>query len=217
MIDEPAADMEDQAVDLQFSLQGYAIPHDYLDALWSEVRSILPWMATDTLTGLHTLTGLSPGDGKWYLSRRSRLILRLARPQVGDAIAALSGAQLQLGSHMIEAVNASVIELVHTSVLYARFVTFQELNSSTADGGALDEGEFQAACQKRFAAMSLAPQLICGKQQRTDTSSGTLVGFSLMLLGLGVADTQKAQRHGLGDERKRGCGIFIPHKPTAAM
>ncbi|MDI6746606.1 MAG: type I-MYXAN CRISPR-associated protein Cas6/Cmx6 [Rhodocyclaceae bacterium] len=217
MIEAPVAEMEGQSVDLQFALQGYAIPRDYIDALWSEVRSILPWMATDALAGLHTLSGLSPGDSDWYLSRRSRLSLRIARAQVDDAIGALTGAQLRLGSHKIVAGNASVNELVHTSVLYARFVTFQALNLSCAAGKAIDEGEFQAVCQERFAAMNIAPRLICGKTQRTETPAGTLTGFSLMLLGLDVADTQKVQRFGLGDERKRGCGIFIPHKPTAAM
>jgi hypothetical protein len=33
-----------------------------------------------------------------------------------------------------------------------------------------------------------------------------------MLAGLRLEQSLALQRHGLGDERKLGCGLFIPHK-----
>ncbi|MDO8959569.1 MAG: type I-MYXAN CRISPR-associated protein Cas6/Cmx6 [Rhodocyclaceae bacterium] len=215
-----AANPAEQFVDLQFALQGYAVPHEYIDALWAEVRGILPWMETDALAGLHLLSGLSPGEGEWYISGRSRLALRLARQQVDLASAALSGARLQLGANQVEVGAASVRELAHTAVLYARFVTFTATAPARLDEPMSDEpmseADFQTLCQQQLTSMGLAPRLIFGKAQRAQTSVGALHGFSLMLAGLGADATRQIQRHGLGDERKRGCGIFVPHKSMAA-
>ncbi|MDP1607341.1 MAG: type I-MYXAN CRISPR-associated protein Cas6/Cmx6 [Rhodocyclaceae bacterium] len=207
----------EQFVDLQFALQGYAVPHEYIDTLWAEVRDILPWMETDALAGLHLLSGLSPGEGEWYISGRTRLALRLARQQVGLASAALSGAHLQLGAHKVEVGVASVRELAHTAVLYARFVTFTTTTPARPADEPMSEADFQALCQQQLTAMGLAPRLICGKAQRAQTAAGALHGFSLMLAGLGADATRQIQRHGLGGERKRGCGIFVPHKSMAAV
>jgi len=216
-VDSLLTDPAEQFVDLQFSLQGYAVPLEYVDALWAEVRSILPWMEGDPLAGMHLLSGLSPGNGEWYLSRRSRLALRLARQQADTASGALSGANLQLGANKIEIGAANVRELTHTSVLYARFVTFSSISPASLANEPVSEVDFLTICQQQLAALDMAPRLICGKSQRAQTSAGTLNGFSLMLVGLGADATLKIQRHGLGDERKRGCGIFVPHKSMASV
>lgn len=212
-----AANPAEQFVDLQFPLQGYAVPYEYIDALWAEVRGVLPWMETDGLAGLHFLSGLSPGEGEWYISGRTRLALRLARQQVDLTSAALSGARLQLGANQIEVGAANVRELTHTAVLYARFVTFAATAAAPLAETPMSEADFQTLCQQQLTAMGLTPRLICGKAQRAQTSVGALHGFSLMLAGLGADATQQIQRHGLGDERKRGCGIFVPHKSMAAV
>ncbi len=213
-MDAPVTAPAEQFVDLQFPLQGYAVPLEYIDDLWAAVRNILPWMETDALAGLHLLSGLSPGASEWYLSGRSRLSLRLPRQQATLASAALSGSHLQLGGSNIVVGAAKVRELAHTAVLYARFVTF---SSATLANEPMSEADFQAACQQQLATMDMAPRLICGKAQRASTSAGILTGFSLMLVGLGADATLKIQQHGLGDERKRGCGIFVPHKSMAAV
>jgi CRISPR-associated protein Cas6 len=199
-------------VDLQFALQGHAVPPDYADVLWCAVREVLPWLEAETLAGIHPLSGLSPSAEGWYLSRRSHLTLRLAR-NLAAAAKPLVGARLQLGGHTVEVGAARVRELARAPVLKAKFVSF----GPASDDAAKAEAAFHAACVEELAALGVPPRMICGKPQRTHTSEGVLTGFSLVLLDLKADAALLLQRHGLGGERKRGCGIFIPHKSMAAV
>jgi CRISPR-associated protein Cas6 len=193
-------------VDVQFALRGDAVPQDYADALWLAVRAVLPWLADDAHAGIHPLSGVSPGENVWYLSRRSRLTLRLRREQVAAA-QLLAGARLRLADSEVEIGAAQVRELQVTPVLYAKFVAV----------GLAAEADFLAACQAQLAALGMTPNLICGKAQRARTAEGLLSGFSLMLLGLDKEQNLTVQCAGLGGERKRGCGIFVPHRSTTAV
>lgn len=198
-------------VDVQFALQGQAVPEDYADALWRAVRGVLPWLEADPLAGIHPLAGLSPGTDAWYLSRRSRLTLRVAREQAAAA-QALVGADLGIGDHRVAVGAAVVRELLYMPVLYAKFVAI-----GPAAEAPIAEDDFYAACQRELAALDMAPRLICGKPQRARTAAGLLSGFSLMLIGLEADQNRRLQKHGIGGERKRGCGIFVPHKSIAAV
>lgn len=200
-----------EVVDVQFALQGSAVPQDYADALWLAVRAVLPWLADDAQAGIHPLSGVSPGEQVWYLSRRSRLTLRLRRDQVAAA-QALVGARLRLADCDVAVGTAQVRELLPTPVLYAKFVAID-----AASDEPIAEDAFLAACRELLAAQGMAPRLICGKAQRARTADGMLSGFSLMLLDLDEDQKLTLQRSGLGCERKRGCGIFVPHKSTAAV
>lgn len=202
----PSAEAAEHVVDLQFAVQGHAAPLDHAAALWDAVRVVLPWLEADPLAAIHPLSGLSPGAGACYLSRRSRLTLRLAREQV-VAAQALVGARLKLADCMIEVGAATVRDLIHMPVLYAAFVTM----------GTIDEIGFVRACQQELDSLGLAPRMICGKSQRASTPQGPLSGFSLMLYDLNPAAALLLQRQGLGGERKRGCGIFVPHKSISAV
>jgi CRISPR-associated protein Cas6 len=200
-----------EVVDLQFGLQGEAVPEDYADALWLAIRAVLPWLADDAQTGIHPLSGVSPGENVWYLSRRSRLTMRLRREQV-TAAQALAGARLQLADSVVKVGAAQVRELQVTPVLYAKFVAV-----GAAADTAIAEEDFLAACRVQLAALGMTPNLICGKAQRARTADGLLCGFSLMLLGLDKDQNLAVQCVGLGGERKRGCGIFVPHRSTTAV
>jgi CRISPR-associated protein Cas6 len=198
-------------VDLQFSLQGRSVPRDYADALWLAIRAVLPWLDSETLAGVHPLYGLSPGGEEWYLSRRSHLNLRLPGERVVDA-KALVGARLDLAGLSIEVGKATEKAIAHTPVLYSKFVTID----SAADD-LPDEAQFFAACLEELGKLELKPHsVLCGKRQSACAAHGTLHGFSLMVTGLDEAATLRLMKHGLGVERKRGCGIFIPHKSNPA-
>jgi CRISPR-associated protein Cas6 len=194
-------------VDLQFSLQGRAVPRDYADGLWQAVREVLPWLEDEVLAGIHPLYGLSPGGEEWYLSRRSHLNLRLPRERTAAA-QALVGARLDLAGAGIEVGKPTEKAFTHTPVLYSKFVT---LGADAA--GLPDEARFYAACLDALSQLELKPHsVLCGKRQLAQATQGTLHGFSLMVTGLDEAATLRLMKHGLGVERKRGCGIFIPHK-----
>lgn len=198
-------------VDLQFALRGEQVPFDYADALWQSIRAVLPWLDEEPFAGVHPLYGLSPGTNGWYLSRRSHLNLRLPRGRVADA-QALTGTRLVLGNVSIEVGKASEKAFTFTPVLYAKFVTLTEGSAELPD-----EAVFHAACKQELAGLDLVPHsFLCGKRQSAKTEAGMLHGFSLMVTGLDAEATQRLLARGLGIERKRGCGIFIPHKSNPA-
>jgi CRISPR-associated protein Cas6 len=203
-----------EVVDLHFPLVGRAVPLDYADVLWEAVRSALPWLADDPLAGIHPLYGVSPGEGEWYISRRTRLILRLARQSAAAAAAELQGTVLQLGDDRLEIGAPAVRELVYSTVIYSKFVA---LNPANPAGEPVAEDAFLEACREQCAELGIRPRLVCGKAQRAKTPAGLLSGFSLMLYDLEREEILRVQREGLGLERKRGCGIFIPHKSGASV
>lgn len=202
---QPAGTM----VDLQFALQGRAVPLDYADFLWQAVREVLPWLDDELHAGIHPLYGLSPGRGEWYLSRRSHLNLRLPAERI-DAAHALTGSRLDLGGESVIIGKAAEKAFTHTPVLYSHFVTFETDQLP-------DEGEFYQRVCAELDTLALVPHsIVCGKRQRSQTARHSLHGFSLMVTGLDEDATLRLLCHGLGLERKRGCGIFIPHKSNPA-
>jgi hypothetical protein len=98
------------------------------------------------------------------------------------------------------------------AVLNAKFVTL-----GNAGAAPIAEDAFQAACVEEFAALGLAPRMLFGKPQRASTPEGELTGFSLLLHELDADAALLLQRRGIGRERKRGCGIFVPHKSIVAV
>lgn len=200
-------------VDLQFPLQGRAVPQDYADALCQALQARLPWLGEEGLAGVHPLYGLSPGRGEWYLSRRSHLNLRLPRERVASA-GTLGGSRLDLAGSSIELGQPTTRELMTAPVLYAKFVTLGEV---APEAELPDEAWFFSACGQELASLELAPHaVLCGKRQTASTPGGVLHGFSLMVTGLKDEASVRLQVHGLGKERKRGCGIFVAHKSSAA-
>lgn len=195
----------DGIVDLVFALSGRAVADDYADLLWQELRAVLPWLEEEAAAGVHPLTGTSPGQGERYLSRRSRLTLRLATPRVEQA-RALCGTRLDLGGP-VEVGAAKERALWPAKVLYSTFVQL----------GLAEEVAFLAECRRLLDELGIGAQLVSGKARSMQAAGRQRQGFSLMLHGLGVDESLRLQRTGLGLERKRGCGIFVPHKSVAAV
>lgn len=200
-----------EVVDVRFALAGQQIPLDHADALWLALCERLPWLAAEPLAGVHPLSGLSHGEDCWYLSRRSRLTLRLAAERVPEVLA-LVGAALPLGDSSVQVGAAAQRALQAMPVLYSKFVSY----GGTADAP-IDEAAFHAACREELAALGMSPRLVCGKARQARTAAGLLSGFSLMLLDLSMEQNLAIQRLGLGGERKRGCGVFVPHRSTVAV
>lgn len=195
-----------EVVDLVFALRGSSIVADYAERLRSELHRCLPWLAGEALAGVHPLGGLSDADVGYYLSGRSRLTLRLPRGRVEQA-QALSGQQIDLGE-AAEVGRVTVRELWPAKVLYSHFVSF----------GTADEEVFMAVAQREVEALGFRhARLICGKAQCSAGEGGDVRGFSLMVHGLAPEQSLHLQTSGLGGERQRGCGIFIPHKSVAAV
>lgn len=192
-------------VDLVFALEGQLVAEDYADMLWQALRRRLDWLEADTAAGVHPLAGTSPGNGVLYLSRRSRLILRLDEQRVGPA-RSLCGAALDLGGPVVVGA-ASQRPLGEAKVLYSHFVAL----------GTVDEVAFLAEGRRLLDALGVGGEMIAGKAHCKRSGDSECHGFSLMLHGLRGEASMRLQQAGLGHERKRGCGLFIPHKAVAAV
>lgn len=196
---------DDDFVDLAFGLAGAGVPEDYADPLWQALRAVLPWLEDDEAAGIHPLARISPGAGQIYLSKHTRLTLRLATARV-DQARALCGARLDL-SGPVTVGEAKLRPLAPAKVMYSPFVAV----------GLTDEAAFLAECRRQLAALAVQAEPIVGKAQSMRAEGRQVQGFTLMLHGLRAEDSLRLQRAGLGAERKRGCGIFVQHKSVAAV
>lgn len=197
--------MSREIVDVVFSLRGDTVAPDYADLLLQALLARLPWLADEEAAGVHGLSGVSPGVRVLNLSHRAKLTLRLPSDRV-DAARALTGADLDLGG-MVEVGRATVRPLTPFKTLYSAFVTV----------GEADEAAFFGICSAELKAAGIVAELICGMPRHGAAGSDRWHGFSLMLHGLSEEHSLWLQREGLGFERKRGCGIFVPHKSIAAV
>ncbi|MDP1733026.1 MAG: type I-MYXAN CRISPR-associated protein Cas6/Cmx6 [Sulfuritalea sp.] len=194
--------------DVVFSLEDGTVGNDHVYALSLAVRRALPWFDDEPDAGILPLSGLARGsDGMSFVGRRSRLVLRLPMRRVASADF-LAGARLDLDGATLTVGASSVRPLFPArGVVYSHFVSV----------GADDEVAFLERCASLLAERGLKPQLVTGKARELRTEEGVVRGFSLMLHGLGAADSLAAQEAGLGAHRALGCGLFIPHKSVAAV
>lgn len=194
-------------VDVVFSLEEGTLAADHADALSLAVRRVLPWLDAEPEAGILPLSGLARGNGVHFVGRRSRLVLRVPIHR-GASADSLAGVRLELDGGVL-AVGAGTLR----PLFPARGVVYSHLVSVGTD----DEIEFLSRCRALLAERGLKPQLITGKASELRTAQGLARGFSLMLHGLGAADSLAVQEAGLGEHRTLGCGIFIPHKSVVAV
>ncbi len=202
----------DDVVDVVFAISCRCLPVDHAHALRQALQEALPWLADDERAGIHPLHGAESGNG-WmrpdnpddllYLSRRTKLTLRLPGHQVGDA-GALSGRTIDIAGHPL-AVGACTVRLLSPiTTIFARHVVIGE------EG---DERAFLAETVKRLGGMDVRPKkILCGMEKIIATPDGGMRTRSLMLADLTVDESVRLQQRGLGPERQLGCGLFIPHK-----
>ena len=210
--EEKVTQVPDNVVDLAFSIDCRAVPVDHAYALSSAIRKVLPWFDDEHGAALHLIHVADSGNG-WekpsgaddlmYLSRRTRLTLRLAKEQVENA-RALSGQTLDVAGHMLKVGEAKVVPLQLTDTLYARYVTAQEGQSEEA---------FIADTVLQLHRLGLSfKKILAGKEFHLGTPDGALFVRSLMVAEMTQADAIVLQEQGLGANRSLGCGVFTPHK-----
>lgn len=194
-------------VDVVFALEDATLDDDHASALSLAVRRALPWFDAEPEAGILPLSGLARGNGVRFVGRRSRLALRLPIHRSASADS-LAGTRLDLDGMTLKLGKCSARPLLPArGVVYSHFVSV----------GADDEIEFLERCTSLLATRSLKPQLITGKARELRMAEGLVRGFSLMLHGLGAADSLAVQEAGLGGYRALGCGLFVPHKSVVAV
>ena len=132
-------------------------------------------------------------------------MLRLPRARAQQSFA-LSGARFDLGNE-VEVGSAHLRPLFAHGTLYSQFVTT----------GTPDEAGFQRDVSTELERAGIGCKIICGRMRRAQTQGAEIVGFSLMLHDLSPEHSLRMQAAGLGEGRKLGCGLFVPHKSAAAV
>jgi len=204
-------------VDAVFAISCRSLPVDHAWALSQAVRAALPWFADEPQAGLHQIHGAASGSG-WMrpeapdallqLSQRAKLVLRLPAHRVDDA-AALLGQTLEVAGSPLRVDALARRPLARITTLFSRCVVF-----ATAP----DESAFVAAAVNELTALGIrSPRMLCGRATAIATPTSVYEARSLMLAGLTLEQSFVLQRHGLGEERKLGCGLFIPHKDIADL
>ena len=196
----------DDAVDVAFAIAGVTLPEDYALALSRAVAEHLPWLESDPDAGIHPLRGAPTDYGVMLLPRRAKLILRLRRHRVADALT-LTGRSLAVGTSKLVVGIGAVRELQPYGALYAHLVAT----------GCAEEKAFLAGVSERLVTLATQCAVICGRRRSVRAAEREIVGFGLMLHELTPEHSLLVQSVGLGGERKLGCGIFVRHRLAAAV
>lgn len=195
--------------DLQFDLDGRALPEDHGLSLFTAISAFLPWLAETPAAGIHPVSAPASGrdDASLVLNRRSKLLLRIPKDRLSDAMP-LSGKTLNPGHGEIRVGSAKSRPLLPFGTLYSPLLVLE-----TAD-----EIEFMRRVEAGLTALGLTrPTLLCGKQRTIRGPAGLLTGYSLMIHDLSMPDSLTVQAAGLGLGHHYGCGLFVPHKSIVAV
>ena len=208
----------DDIVDLCFKVKCRSLPLDHAHALSEALLDALPWLEEEGRAGVHLIHGAESGNG-WmrpqhpqdvlYLSRRTRLTLRLPRERLEDA-KILEGKTLRVDGNALTLGAGSVRQLSMITTLFSRYVITEMLE---------DEAAFleEAANNLRRELGIRVKKMLSGRIQRLGFPGGDVWTRSLMIDGLEVNESVKLQQQGLGPGRKFGCGLFLPHKGIDAV
>jgi CRISPR-associated protein Cas6 len=207
----------DDVLDVAYSIRCRTLPVDHAHALHQALRRALPWLDDEELAGIHTIHVAESGNG-WirpenandllYLSRRTKLVLRIPRHRLGDA-EALRGRSLDVAGHLLEVGQSSVRPLSSLTTIFSRYIVADEND---------DESGFMHNAMLLLKSLGIKPKkMMCGLGKTIATPDKTLHVRSLMLADMEVEDSVKLQQRGLGPWRQLGCGLFIPHKDISEV
>lgn len=208
----------DDIVDLAFAIACPCLPLDHACALSQALHAALPWLHDEPRAGIHLIHGAESGNG-WYrpqdpaadvlfLSKRTRMTLRLPKARVEDACK-LAGSTLHIEGYPLQIREATVRPLSALPTLFARYVAAQE-----NDG----EERFLELSARELQALGIpVKKMLCGKSHPIRVERRTLFTRSLMIADLEPDQSVRLQQQGIGPLRKMGCGLFIPHKGIRAI
>lgn len=208
----------DDIVDLVYKINCKCLPLEHARSLSVAIHKALPWIADEDSAGIHLIHGAESGNG-WmrpedpanellYLSKRTKMTLRLPKERVADA-RELTGQTLIIDGHEIGVGDAASKLLSTQSTLFSRYVV-----STEAESEDVFLQRVYADLQKLDIKIN---KLLCGKTHILQGHYGDIFTRSIMLAELKPEESVRIQQYGIGEGRKLGCGLFIPHKGIAAV
>lgn len=214
--DEPKKEefkVPDDVVDLVFKLDCKTLPVEHAYALSEAIKSVLDWIETDELAGIHQIHVAESGNG-WmrpedptnevlHLSRRTRMSLRVPKERIEEA-KRLIGMTLDIDGYALTIGEASVKFLSDLSPLFSRYVICDTEQS---------EEQFLYSVAEQLKAMDITVnKMMAGKQHVIQTPDKTISTRSIMVADLDKEHSVRLQQRGIGPGRHLGCGIFLPQK-----
>jgi len=209
----------DTVTDLSFKVDCKMVPLDHAQELSDAILEILPWMAEEPQAGVHMIHGASTGngwqrpeedtnDGCIYLSRRSRMRIRMPKHRHEDA-AALVGQTIRLGEHDLTFGDFQVKKFSPLSTLFSRYVIVGDNESEEA---------FVSRVSAEMKEMGInLRKALCGIGHRFNLAEGPVNTMSIMVADLDPEEAVTLQQQGIGEGQKMGFGLFIPHKGIKAV
>ncbi|WP_353570171.1 type I-MYXAN CRISPR-associated protein Cas6/Cmx6 [Candidatus Albibeggiatoa sp. nov. BB20] len=206
-----------EVIDLVFDIACKVLPVDHAFALSQAITQVLPWFTDESLAGLHLIHGAASGNG-WqrpesqdelmYLSRRTKLTLRLPHSRIAEA-QILTSKVLDVAGHELKVGKMTEKSLVAMPVLLAHHIVADENQ---------DEDRFIMQCVNDLAKMQVeCRKALCGKSHYFKIPDGQIFTRSLMIADISPADAMTVQQQGLGTGRTMGFGLFVPHKDIAPV
>jgi len=211
----------DDVVDVVYSISCKCLPLDHAYTFSNAVRAALPWMDDEPQAGIHLIHGAESGNG-WMrpedttnellqLSKRSRMTLRVPKHRVEDALG-LAGETLDIDGYSLEVGKAKVKLFSTMPTQFARYVVVPQGISHD------DEAAFMTYAVEELKGLDIrVRKLLCGRAHALQHPDGDLYTRSIMLADLELEETVVLQQQGIGQHRKIGCGLFIPHKGIKAV
>lgn len=204
----------DTVADLVYKVKAVQVPLDHAQELSDEILKILPWIADEEHAAIHMIHGASTGNG-WqrpeddcgdaciYLSKRSKTPIRLPKTRFDDA-RALVGQTIVLGGNEVTFGDFQIKTFSPLQTLFSRYVM-------VGDNETEDEFVARVAADMQSMGITLRKAL-CGMGHTFSMASGPVKTMSIMLADLDPEEAVEIQIKGIGEGRKAGFGIFMPHK-----
>ncbi|TNF38704.1 MAG: type I-MYXAN CRISPR-associated protein Cas6/Cmx6 [Gammaproteobacteria bacterium] len=212
--DQQEFELPDDIVDVSYKIECRQIAIDHAHDLSMALLQALPWLAEEADAGVHLIHGASSGNG-WqrpdenstddfiYLSKRARMQLRVPKQRIEDAHK-LTGQVLQVGDYAVEVGEAQIRPLTTLGTLFARYIPILE--------GEGEEAFLERIVSEMRAMDVKVKKVLCGVGHTFSLPEGRVETLSVMVADLDPRSSVKLQQKGIGEGRKRGFGLFIPHK-----
>ena len=208
----------DDVIDISYKLECKTLPIDHAQALSDAIHTALPWFGEEELTGLHLIHVAESGNG-WMrpedpenevlcLSRRTRMTLRVPKDRLDDA-KQLTDQVLDIDGHPLTVKEGAPKILSILPTMFARYIVTEQ---------DLDENQFLKQMVEVLRAMDIpVTKMMAGLQHRMRMREGDVYTRSLMVAEMTPKNAFKLQKHGIGEGRKFGCGLFMPQKGISAV
>ena len=207
----------DDIVDVSFKVQCKQLPLDHAYTLSQTIQKELSWIGKEPQSGIHLIHGAESGNG-WIrpqepdalmnLSRRTRFMLRLPKHRITDA-KQLADKTLDVGGHELVLSKPQQKPLSPLTTIFSRYIITENIENEEAFLNQTAELLKKEGIRVKKMISGLAHVLRMPEQN--------LYTRSLMITGLEIEESIYLQQHGLGEGRKVGCGLFIPHKGIDAV